>query len=232
MKKIWNRIVENFIGEKMTEDEFYEEFPELSPIEEEGFVPLDEYEEEIKKEQYQINQVKMMTIFDDLVDCINDKSKKMLSNVKIGSYIIDGILFTKKGIFLISCLSLDKGYVRGSQQDTYLDYFKQSEMYSFGKNKNVVKKAFENNPNKKILNPLGELVVWKQQIKKVKQFEKINFYTVILSETGLYFDDEFAKTPYLFNNIDLAEFINYMNTNVYTKEQLEEFYNSFVTYDN
>jgi len=231
MKKIWNRIVEKFIGEKMTEDEFYEEFPELSPIEEEGFVPLAEYEEEIKKETHQENQDKMKFTLNRVLENINDMSKKLLTNVKINDYIIDAILFTKKGIFLISFLP-DEGYFRGKETDTYLDYFPFTKLENWGIRGNKVLPKYKDNPDKQILNPLGELVIWKQQIKKQKQFEKINFYTIILYRGSACFDYEYSKSPYIFSAGDLYGFINTTEKNIYTKEQLEEFYNSFVTYDN
>lgn len=231
MKKIWNKIVEKFIGEKMTEDEFYEEFPELSPIEETGLVSLAEYEEEIKKETHQENQDKMKFTLNRVIENINDMSKKLLTNVKINDYIIDGILFTKKGIFLISFLH-DEGYFRGKEIDTYLDYFSFTKLKHWGEQEVEVYPKYKNNPDKQILNPLGELVVWKQQIKKIKQFEKINFYTIMLHHGSAYFDYDYSNSPYIFSLGSLTRFINNMKNNIYTKEQLEEFYNSFVTYDN
>lgn len=202
---------------------------EKEELTEDSFISLKEFEEEMNTK----NDFEKM---DEMLEKLKKfliMEVKILKYIKIGDYLIDALVFTKKGIFLLDLQSLESGCLSGKLENTYLKIYPQKAAVknaSVGYAK-IPKKNLKNFESTEILNPLGQLVVWKEAIKRQKRLSKFKFYTVVVTQNDFLLEEKFFCSPYFFSIYHLGRFIN-NSKNIYTKEQVDEAYNAFATFEN
>lgn len=218
-----------FFSKLFSSDIESDNIPSFDLSKEENFVSLMEYEEEM-------NAKTDFEKLDDMLDWLKTRftvDSKILKYVKVGDYLIDAIIFTKKGFFIINLQSMESGCFYGNLSDTYLKVYPKNAVGidSYIGCAKIHKKNLKKFEYTEVLNPLGQLVVWKEAIKRQKRLRKYKFYTVVVTQNDVLLSRNLHCSPFFFSLFDFGNFVNITKT-AYDKEQVDEAYNAFATFEN
>lgn len=198
------------LGEKISKKEYEDLFGKEETFEtkdefESFAVGLSEYYEEIQEEYEEIAKKEKQALMNNLAKQF--PNEKLLTNVKIGKYKIDGLLFTRKEIFLISFFSTE-----------YLIYG------------NPYSSRLKTSDNKKYINPLGQVFVWMDKIKKEKCFANIDIYPIVFVKNLNHVSPEIYQNPYWQDISTLSRILSVNKKMKYSPKRIKEIYDTFLTY--
>lgn len=198
------------LGEKISQKEYEDLFGKEKTFEtkdefESFAVGLSEYYEEMREEYAEIAKKEKQALMKNLAKQF--PNEKLLTNVKIGQYKIDGILFTRKEIFLMSFFSTEYN-ILGSP---YSSILKTSD-------------------EKEYINPLGQVFVWMDKIKKEKCFAKVDIYPLVFVKNLNHVSPEIYQNPYWHDIATLSRMLSWNKSMKYSPEQIKAIYDTFLTY--